>query len=250
VGAQLALGRLAKELFEAQIAIAESDRPDMRPIQRSFDIGPLIQTFAKMYTSDMPREELRKELGALALSSQTMSEEESLATFGRRSAAGLDAWPERRFVCTAVDTADGSFVTWDRESGVPLGLAVASSCAVPGIFPPVTINGHRYMDGGMGSSTNAELARGYDVVLVVSVTAVVRAASGREEIAARVRQRFEDELRTLRDGGSSVEVIVPDAESLEVFGPNLLDGTRRKIVAEAGLRQGRLEGERVRAFWE
>jgi NTE family protein len=248
VGAQLALGRPTEELFEAQIAIAEGDRADMRPIQRSFDMGPLLLTFAKMYTSDAPRQELRRELGALSLSAQTMSEEESLGTFGRRSAAGLEAWPERAFICTAIDTADGSFVAWDKESGVPLALAVASSCAVPGIFPPITINGRRYMDGGMGSSTNAELARGYDSVLVVSVTAGM-ARPGREEIAARLRARLESELQELRDGGSAVESIQPDEESREAFGPNLLDGTRRRLAAEAGLRQGRLEAERLRGWW-
>jgi NTE family protein len=220
----------------------------MRPIQRSFDMGPLLLTFAKMYTSDAPRQELRRELGALSLSAQTMSEEESLGTFGRRSAAGLEAWPERAFICTAIDTADGAFVAWDKESGVPLALAVASSCAVPGIFPPITINGRRYMDGGMGSSTNAELARGCEKVLVVSVTAGM-ARPGREEIAARLRARFESELQELRDGGSAVESILPDEESREAFGPNLLDGTRRRLAAEAGLRQGRLEAERLRGWW-
>ncbi len=246
IGSQLALGRPAGELLNAQITMDE--RPDMRPVQRSFDLTPLLPVFAKMYTTDLPREELRKELGAIALSTQTISEDESLATFGRRNAGRLDRWPERRFVCTAVDTADGTFVTWDKDSGVPIALAVASSCAVPGLFPPITINGRRYMDGGMGSTTNAELARGYDKVLVVSVTAM-RSAPGREEIVARVRARFESELQALRDGGSAVETIVPDAESLDAFGPNLMDGTRRKAVAEAGLRQGRLAAQRLGTFW-
>ncbi len=119
---------------------------------------------------------------------------------------------------------------------------------MPGIVAPVTINGRRYMDGGIGSTTNAQLARGYDKVLVVPVIAP-RARPGFEDVAARIAKRFEDELQSLRDSGSAVEVIAPDAESLEAFGPNVMDGTRRKLAAEAGLRQGRLEAERVRPWW-
>jgi len=246
IGSQLALGRPAKELVAAQIAIADGDRPEQRPVQRAFDMGPLIQTFLKVYTSDAPLHELRAEVGAFALSAEAMTEEEWLPTFGRES--NFAAWPERSFICTAIDTADGALVTWTKDSGVPLGLAVASSCAVPGIVAPVTINGRRYMDGGMGSTTNAGLARGYDKVLVVPVVAA-RARPGYENIGARIAKRFEDELQSLRDVGSAVEVITPDEESRAAFGPNFMDGTRRKPVVEAGLRQGRLEAERLRSFW-
>jgi len=55
-----------------------------------------------------------------------------------------------------VDVHDGSPKIFSKDSGVGLARAVASSCAVPGIFPPVTIDGHRYMDGGMRSLTNAD----------------------------------------------------------------------------------------------
>ena len=246
IGSQLALGRPAKELVAAQIAIADGDRPEQRPVQRAFDMGPLIQTFLKVYTSDAPLQELRAEVGAFALKAEAMTEEEWLPTFGRES--NFAAWPERSFICTAIDTADGALVTWTKDSGVPLGLAVASSCAVPGIVAPVTINGRRYMDGGMGSTTNAGLARGYDKVLVVPVVAA-RARPGYENIGARIAKRFEDELQSLRDTGSAVEVILPDEESRAAFGPNFMDGTRRKPVVEAGLRQGRLEAERLRSFW-
>jgi NTE family protein len=103
-------------------------------------------------------EALRAEIGAFALQAQTTPEESFIAGFGRT--LGQAEWPTRAFTCTAVDTADGTFVVWNNESRVPLAHAVASSCAVPGIFPPITINGRRYMDGGMRSATNIDLARG------------------------------------------------------------------------------------------
>ena len=100
---------------------------------------------------------------------------------------GREAMRLTRLACTAIDVTDGAFVVWDRNSGAPLGRAVASSCAVPGIVSPVTINGRRYMDGGIGSTTNATIANGYERVLVV---AVIRPGSGAAsstmpELAAR-----------------------------------------------------------------
>ncbi len=245
VGSQLALGRPAQELLAVQLALSEGDRPAQRLLQQ-VDTRALIDHFAGLFASGMPREEMLKQLGALALSAKTASEQEWLGTFG--SAHRLEKWPERRFICTAIDTADGSFVTWDKQSGVALGLAVASSCAVPGVFPPVTINGRRYMDGGMRSSTNADLARGYDKVLVVSVTGS-GAMAMRGPYALRARERLERELGGLRESGSAVELVVPDVASLEAFGPNLLDPSGRGEIAEAGLRQGRAEAARLRAFW-
>ena len=45
---------------------------------------------------------------------------------------------------------------------------MAASCAVPGVYPPVTIDGRRYVDGGMRSAANADLAQGYDRVVVLA----------------------------------------------------------------------------------
>ena len=81
---------------------------------------------------------------------------------------GEPAWPEKRLVVTAVDTGDGTFRALDADSGVALVDAVAASCAVPLVWPPVTIGDRRYMDGGMHSIANAGLAAGCDRVLVVA----------------------------------------------------------------------------------
>jgi len=179
-------------------------------------------------------------VGALALRAETISDDERMATFGRL--VGVDAWPERPFRCTAIDAADGSFVTWDKDLGVKLIDAMASSCAVPGVFPPVMIRGRRYMDGGMGSMTNATLAGGYERVLVVAF-----AGSTSAEFLQR---RLEPELDALRQAGSAVEVIFPGATSLAALGPNMMDAKRRTPAAQAGERQGRAEAARVAAFWQ
>ena len=53
-------------------------------------------------------------------------------------------------------------MVFDAASDVRLLDAVGASCAVPGIWPPVTINGRRYIDGGIRSAANADLAAGCD----------------------------------------------------------------------------------------
>ena len=194
-----------------------------------------------------PAEQGRADLGTWAMQVPTMTEEAFLGSFGHAIRDyPEDAWPER-FACTAVNAGDGSFVLWNKDSGVPLLRAVASSCSVPGIFPPVTIRGHRYMDGGMRSATNADMAKGYDVVLVFALTA--GAAAEATPMGQIFRRRLDAELGTVRQSGGRVELIIPDAASLESFGMNLMDYRRRPAAAKAGLDQGRAAASKLQATW-
>lgn len=243
VGSQLALGRTPRQLYERQLEPAAPGRRDSGPV----DLSGLLPRIMELYTSDRPLQELRAEIGAFALCANTLPEEEWLAGFVALEATDPDAWPERPFACTAIDAADGTFVVWRADSGVPLRLAVASSCAVPGIFPPVTINGRRYYDGGIGSATNAQIAAGYDKVLVVALTGGTSARFS--AIAERARQRFTDEIDSVRAAASEVEVVRPGEEFARTIGINLMDFTRRIEAAEVGYRQGAVEAERIRRFW-
>ena len=249
VGSQLAGGRDALDLYEAQRSLA--DRPGGRGPVEPIDMQPLIAQFLKLYTSDAPIQELRAEIGAFALQAKG-DEDEWVKGFSESEVGGRGEWPDRAFACTAIDVADGSFVVWDRASGAPLARAVASSCAVPGIVPPVTINGRRYMDGGIGSTTNATIAIGYDKVLVVSVVrpGTGRASSTMPELAARAVSRFEAELDEVRASGSKVELIAPDDAFAESFGANLMDFSRRREAAEIGFAQGKAEAPWIAAFWD
>lgn len=247
VGANLALGRTPQSLLAAQMAApaggsaaATSPATGAAP-----DLTPLMDLMARAAAGNEPPEQIRAEIGAYALGAKTITEEQWLGTFGRVGSLGADGWPEGRYLCTAVDAETGAFVAWDRDSGVPLGRAVASSCTVPGIYPPVTIDGRRYIDGGMRSATNADVAKGHDRVLVIAVT-VGAAPAGQPD---RSREALEAEVAALRESGSKVEVIVPDAGSLASFGPNLMDFSRRTACAEAGLRQGREAGAALAGFW-
>jgi NTE family protein len=243
VGAQLALGR-----SPAQIAAPDLAGAVPAPVASGAapDLTTLITKMLEAASGKRPAEEVRAEIGAWALSKPAMSEEDFIARFAPSLGGDFDGpWPAKSYACTSVNAADGSFAVWNQDAGIGLARAVASSCAVPGIYPPISFHGHRYIDGGMRSATNADLAKGYDVVVIVAVT--LRAVPS--FIADVFRRRFEAELQALSDGGSRVEVMVPDEESCAAFGTNLMDASRRQPSAQAGLKQGRAEAARVAGIW-
>jgi NTE family protein len=246
VGAQLALGRSPEAILASQLQPRPAPAAPPGRAPGPPDLGPLMEIMGKLYAGDADAEALRREIGAFALSAKTAPEEQFIAGFGQRIGSARD-WPER-FVCTAVDAATGEFVRWDRAAGVDLARAVASSCAVPGIFPPITIGGRRYMDGGMRSGTNADLAAGCEVVVIVTLMGG-GAPAGDPRLEAAHR-RLETEVAALRAAGArAVEILGPDEGSRAAFGLNLMDGRQAPAAAREGLRQGRAEAPHLRDVW-
>lgn len=238
VGSQLALGVPLETLLAGQMASPEQTQDP--PL--AFDVDQYMQISARFASNVEMTPELLVEIGALALAARTEDE----AAYLTRFATMQDLpWPPRRLLITAVDAASGEFVAWDSSGTASLHQAVASSCAVPGIFPPVTVAERRYMDGGMRSTTNANLVHGYDSVLIIAPI-----SSQREGMGPVAQLQMEHEVAQLRAAGSQVEVIVPDAEAVTVFGPNLMDVQRRVAAAHTGLRQGASAAETVRAVWQ
>jgi NTE family protein len=190
----------------------------------------------------------QRRAGQFALAAETIPEQAFVDTIG--SVLGGRAWPEQ-FSCTAVDTATGEFQIWNHSSGVPLERAIASSCSVPGIYPPITIDGARYMDGGVRSALNADLATGYDVAVVVSCTVLELPPGIDDPRIGAVLDLQRAEIDALRAGGTEVEVIVPDLEFLTIsgFGMNLMDFNVVGAAAEAGARLGKLEAQRLTGRW-
>ena len=245
VGAKLAMGAEAQALAEPILREAERAGASGGGGRPPADLSQLMQLMGEAQAGTRNPTQVRAEIGALALAAETPSEEDFIASFGR-SFAGLpaDAWPERDFACTAVDAQDGSFRLWTRAAGVGVTRAVASSCSVPGVYPPITIEGRRYIDGGMRSGTNADMAAGYDVVLVVAL----RLGSG--AFAERIAAQLDGEVETLKDGGATVVVVSPDEASVDAFGPNLMDFRRRPDAARAGLAQGLADAAELKGLWE
>jgi NTE family protein len=239
VGAQLAMGRDPAAMLRTEFANAERAKEAQGATGKAPDLMPLMNVFARRPPEgDMPVA-LMKELGQISLNGQTVSEEVFIAGFG--AIADLDQpWPER-YACTAVDTETGEFVVWSRDTAAPLGRGVASSCSVPAIFPAITIDGRRYMDGGMRSGTNADLARDHGKVIIVAVMPPA--------FAPMMLPRLEAEAAAIRAHGGEALLLVPDAACGEAFGSNLMDSGNREAIARAGFAQGQADAARVGAFW-
>jgi NTE family protein len=252
VGARLALGSdpatLADPIIADQIPPNQNRGESQHGSERAApaDLTKLMQLMGEVHSGTRNPAEVRAEIGAWALAAETSSEEAFIESFGRSfSTLPVDAWPERGFACTAVDAQTGAFKMWTKESGVGVVRAVASSCSVPGVYPPITLQGRRYIDGGMRSPVNADMATGYELVVVVAI----RVATGAGEAAERMRKTLDDEIDVLRAGGAHVELVTPDEASVAAFGPNLMDMRRRSQAAQAGVAQGRAGAEAIRAAW-
>jgi NTE family protein len=258
VGSQLAMGRKAADMAAAIVAEAErhgSAADIARPPTQAATSGdrpaapnlmPLMRMMQEAAAGTRDPKEVRKEIGAFALGAKTVDEATFIKSFGRQlSGEQAEGWPTKAYACTAVDAESGEFVVWNNDSKVGLARAVASSCSVPGVYPPITINGRRYIDGGMRSGTNADVAKGHDLVVLIAL----RLGGADNEQAARQRAVLDREVGALTDGGAKVELITPDEASQTAFGVNLMDARVRPAAARAGLEQGRALAAAFKGRW-
>jgi NTE family protein len=233
VGTLLRTGADLAELYERQLG-------PVPPTEKrtDFDATEMMTAIGAALAGVTDAQGARARVGALALQAATVPEEERRATI--RARIGEPAWPDRRLLVTAVDAHDGAFSAFDADSGVPLLDAVAASCAVPLVYPPITIGGRPYIDGGMRSIANADLAAGCDRVLVVAPFA---GAPG-----SPLGPSLDDEVAGLREK-AEVHVVLADEVALRAFGTNPLDPATREPSAVAGRAQVPAVVEHLRTFW-
>ncbi len=196
--------------------------------------------------------DLQRAMGAFGL--------ESDATFGPAAAEQRRAmvaarlphrqWPDRPMTVAAVNAHTGELAAFDRNSGVHLVDAVTASTALPGMVPTHSINGTRYINGGVRSAENADLASGYANVVVLSPFGGrgETLPAGQFEGIRRSPEWGTDlasQVEALRKQGSRVEVITPDADSQAAMGANQMDPATRISAARAGFTQGKQEATRV-----
>ncbi|HYZ68139.1 MAG TPA: patatin-like phospholipase family protein, partial [Mycobacterium sp.] len=231
VAAQLSSGLSLDVLFDRQINASSAE---LNPNVGVEEITELFLT--AISTPNTTTAEKLQKIGAVALSKATVSEAVRRDVIAQRLPS--HEWPDRVLRISAIDTATGELIAFDSDSDVGLVDAVAASCAVPGVWPPVTIDGRRYMDGGVGSSVNMALADDC-AVAVVLVPSGRSAPSPFDSGAAEEVEAF---------GGSAFGVFADD-ESIAAFGPNPLDPACRKPSALAGRAQGRRVAPAVADFF-
>jgi len=188
---------------------------------------------------------MRRRLGAAALELDAASDGSGQTQWRATVAARLPSqrWPERTLLIPAVDARTGEPVVFDRHSGVDLVDAVAASTANGFGVPPYRIGDNRYIDGGYRANENADLAAGYARVLVLSPL------GGRTRHPLDWGTHLAAQVDELRARGSRVETILPDSNSRNAFGSNLMDLSTRPPAARAGYSQGRALAEQLTAFW-
>jgi NTE family protein len=163
----------------------------------------------------------------------------------RRS--GRSGWPDKQTWIVAVDYQTGQRVVFGRPGSPPAALseAVVASCSIPGWYEPKTIDGRRYVDGGVFSVASVDLLAPSQLDLVYVLNPLGGhdrgsdpglAAQG-EWVLRRVVSGWVDiEAAKVRRTGTRVVVVAPRREDLDAMGRNLMDPSRRRRVIETALR--------------
>lgn len=231
VGAQLSHGVTVPDLYAAQVAPPEPGTPPKFGARAGFGFA------SSLVLSRGDVEALGRRLGAWttreAARGRTVSAEARRAEIAAR--LGEADWPEDgRLRVTAVDVGSGALRVFDGSDGVPLLDAVTASCCVPGLYPPVPIEGRTYIDGGARSGTNADLATGCEIVLALAPLdrAIGPVRSAQQQLV-----------------GTRSLVVTPDETARAAFGNNVLDPAARVGTARAGHAQAARVADAVRELW-
>jgi NTE family protein len=227
VAAQCTGGEALDKLFAHELVDTTGDRNAAIGTRTLLSI-----IFAAAYPGDRRRG--RAWLGRAALRAKTVPESARRAAIMAR--VPHDDWPETPLRIPAVAAETGEVTVFDRDSGVSLIDAVAASCAVPLVWPPMTVNGTRYIDGGMRSVANVDLAAGNGrVVVIAPITGALRRADKPAAQAAAL--------------GVRTTVVSPSDAALTAIGRNPLNPANRAAAAEAGRAQTTQVADRVGAAW-
>jgi len=154
--------------------------------------------------------------------------------------------PHPNYWAMSVDYQTGQRVALGHDQAPPASLpdAVAASCAIPGFFRAVEIDGRRYVDGGLSSASNLDVLESEHLDLVIALNPMSSLHAGAphtlgERVAFAVRQaagrRLGSEAKRLRAAGTEVILIQPTVHDLDVMGTNLMSRRRRHEVIDTAV---------------
>lgn len=244
VAAQITSGLRPVELYAA--ILAEPPRPPgaVMPTDRGRGhlSGPSFMAWSEeIIEASADPADMRRRFGAAALAMDAGQGSERWRTMVAARLPRHD-WPLQRILITAVDATTGEPVVFDRASGVDLVDAVAASTS-NGFGGPYSVGERRYLNGGYRRSSNADLAAGCGVVVILEPF------SGASRQPHHWGMDLATQVEELRAGGSHVVTVFPSAEAGDVFNANALDPATRLPAAKSGYAQGlQLAGE-LRELW-
>jgi NTE family protein len=238
--ADLVIGTSAGSMVGVRVAAGHDLADQLQPPEGGLpmpELGLDLDAYDRImdaWTSvDLMTEEVAREIGREAHAAPTCDVAAWVAQTG--GACGVDDWPATDYVAVSVDVATGRHRGVDRDSGVLLASAIAASCAIPGIFPPVPFDGALWMDGGVRSGTSADIAaeRGADRVLVVAPMCA------RMGVVGPLSERaLTAELAGLEAAGIRAHAILPGEAEASRMGRDLMDANFIGPALEVGHAQG------------
>ncbi|MBF6328397.1 patatin-like phospholipase family protein [Nocardia transvalensis] len=177
------------------------------------------QMFAPLREPALDLAQARRKVGELALAAEAGDPGDHVARMA--ALIGTSQWPPRDLVVTAVDITTGARQGWTRDGAASLAQALASSTSVPGVFPPIPIQGRHYIDGGIGSPINADLAAGAEVIVIVEPLA----------------HMFSHLPADSELGEATTVSLVPDTEAIAAIGADVFNPAALAPAYAAGVRQ-------------
>jgi NTE family protein len=234
-GAQAALGKDLRALVDRQLETASEPSSGGGGGAAEPRVIPQSVIQAMMSTTGTIEERARA-IGELALDAEVPSTEDAYVE-SFRGFLGTDDWPAVDFRASTAEAETGRSVLWNRDDGIGLVRAVASSCAIPGFFPPVRFGDNHYIDGPRGGyMPGLAKEKALDAILFVGPNAAMPAVfSGTAELDALA----EDGIRVAKITGG---------EALAAIGMNLMDPRLRAHAAAAGLDDARDAAVQVKAL--
>jgi NTE family protein len=171
----------------------------------------------------------------------------------------------RKLFLVATDLDTGGSVTFGSpgHDHVPISSAIAASSALPGLFPPMVIDGDHYVDGALNKTLHASVAleQGIDLLLCVNPLVPFDASSARrigrvemekinqgglplvlsQTFRAIIHSRLRVGMEKYRQQYPDADVLLfePDREDADMFFANIFSYSQRRRLCAAAFQKTR-----------
>jgi NTE family protein len=171
----------------------------------------------------------------------------------------------RKLVIVATDLDTGKAVRFGEAGwdSTPISTAVQASAAVPGLFPPVEINGHHFVDGALRKTMHSSIALEEGVELLLLVNPIVpynarfKAGAGKlvngglidvlsQTIRSILHSRLETGLASYQVSHPHVDILLfqPSESDAELFFTAMFSYNNRRHTCEQAYQHTR------QALWQ